>query len=167
MTPGRSHSVLSLIRFASLTMTTVEVLSPPSSRSRRPGRPSIDTDLLRVKRLDLALNAAELRHCQQQAEACALPLRRWARDHLLGQKPPAAHPVDLRFVWSSSSTLQSQLNQLVTALNVLRKAGELRMDSADQSLRELAELAPRLYSLVKQMRVDLLSVRGLTKGNDL
>lgn len=133
------------------------------SRSRRPGRRSIDTDLLRVKRLDVDLNDAELRHCQQQAEACELPLRRWARDLLLGSQPQAAHPTDLRLLWTNSSTLQSQTNQLVTSLNILRKTGELRLETADRALHELAELAPRLYALVKQMRVELLSVRGSRK----
>lgn len=129
-------------------------------RTRRPGRRSIDTDLLRVKRLDVDLNTAELHQCQQQADAAAMPLRRWARDLLLGSQPHAAHPSELRLLWTSSSTLQSQTNQLVTSLNILRKTGELRPETADQSLRELAELAPRLYSLVKQMRVELLSIRG-------
>ncbi|MEP7295751.1 MAG: hypothetical protein ABI702_06135 [Burkholderiales bacterium] len=115
--------------------------------------------MLRVKRLDVDLNEAELRYCQQQAEACELPLRRWARDLLLGSPPQAAHPRDLRLIWSSSSTLQSQTNQLVAALNALRKTGELQLDTADQTLRGLAELAPRLYSLVKEMRVELLSIR--------
>lgn len=133
------------------------------SRSRRPGRRSIDTDLLRVKRLDVDLNDAELRHCQQQAEAASMPLRRWARGMLLGSPPPAAHPGDLRLIWSSSSTLQSQTNQLVTSLNILQKTGELRLETADQALRGLAELAPRLHSLVKQLRVELLSIRGSRK----
>ena len=137
--------------------------APENPRSRRPGRRSVDTDLLRVKRLDVDLNDAELRQCQQQAEACELPLRRWAREQLLGSQPQAAHHGDLRMIWGSSSTLQSQANQLVTSLNVLRKSGELRLDTGDQSLRELAELAPRLYSLVKQMRVELLSIRGSRK----
>jgi|GEM_PF-3886000 len=106
------------------------------------------------------MNGAEFRHCQHQAEVASMPLRRWARSMLLGSPPQAAHHGDLRLIWGSSSTLQSQANQLVTALNVLRKTGELRLDTADQSLRELAELAPRLYSLVKQMRVELLSTRG-------
>lgn len=134
--------------------------SGDTSRSRRPGRRSIDTDLLRVLRLDVDLNAAELHHCQQHAEASSMPLRRWARGMLLGAPPQAAHPADLRRIWGSSSTLQSQANQLVTSLNILRKTGELRLDTAEQSLHELAELAPRLYSLVKQMRVELLSIRG-------
>lgn len=135
-----------------------------SPGSRRPGRRSIDTDLLRVKRLDVDLNEAELQHCQQQAEACELPLRRWARDLLLGVQPQHAHHGDLRLIWASSSTLQSQANQLVTALNVLRKTGDLRHETAEQPLRDLAELAPRLYSLVKQMRVELMSVRTSTLG---
>ena len=159
VTPGRSHSVLPLTLFASLTMTIVDP-SPRSSRSRRPGRRSIDTDLLRVMRLDVDLNAAELHHCQRHAEVASMPLRRWARSMLLGSPPPAAHHGDLRMIWSSSSTLQSQANQLVTSLNVLRKNGDLRLDSAEQSLRELAELAPRLHSLVKQMRVELMSFRA-------
>lgn len=132
----------------------------PARESRRPGRRSVDTDLLRVKRLDVDLNDAELRRCQQHAEACALPLRRWARETLLGSPPVAAHHADLRLIWSSSSTLQSQTNQAVAALNVLQKSGELRLDNAEQSLRDLVELVPRLYNLVKQMRVELLSVTG-------
>ena len=135
----------------------------PARESRRPGRRSVDTDLLRVKRLDVDMNDVELRRCQQHAEACELPVRRWARETLLGSPPVAAHHADLRSIWSSSSTLQSQTNQAVAALNVLQKSGELRLDSAEQSLRELAELAPRVYSLVKQMRVELLSIRGSKK----
>ena len=127
---------------------------------RGPGRRSIDTDLLRVKRLDVDLNAAELHQCQQLADAAAMPLRRWARGLLLGSKPHAAYPGELRLIWSSSSTLQSNANQLVSCLNVLRQNGELRLDTACQSLQELAELAPRLYALVRQMRAELLSVRG-------
>lgn len=138
-------------------------LARPTRESRRPGRRSIETDLLRVLRLDVDLNSAELHHCQRHAEVASMPLRRWARGMLLGSPPPAAHHGDLRMIWGSSSTLQSQTNQLVTALNVLLKTGELRIDTAEQSLLELAELAPRLYSLVKQMRVELLSVRGSRK----
>ena len=130
------------------------------SRSRRPGRPSVDTDDLRALRLAIYLNSAELQRCQQHAQASSTPLRRWARETLLGSPPLAAHHGDLRLLWGSSSTLQSQTNHLVTSLNILHKTGELRLDTAEQSLRELAELAPRLYSLVKQMRVELLSVTG-------
>ena len=92
-----------------------------------------------------------------------MPLRSWARSMLMGSPPPAAHHGDLRMLWGSSSTLQSQTNHLVTSLNVLRRSGELRLETADHSLHELAELAPRLYALVKQMRVELLSVRGSRK----
>lgn len=144
-------------------MTIVEVLSPPRSRSRRPGRQSVDTDLLRVKRLDVDLNDAEVQHCQQHAKACNLPVRRWARELLLGRQPQAAHSGDLRLIWASSSTLQSNANQLVSCLNSLRQNGELRLDTADRSLRDLAELAPCLYTLVKQMRVELFSIRGSRK----
>lgn len=132
----------------------------PNPRRRRTGRPSIDTDLLRVQRLNVQFNSDELQVCHRAAQAAALPLGRWARRALLGTPTPAAQPTELRALWSSSSTLQSNTNQLVERLNQLHLSGDLSRDSADQTLRELAVLAPRLYSLVKQMRVELLSVRS-------
>lgn len=142
----------------------VEVPSPSiqNPRRRRPGRPSIDTDLLRLTRVNVQLNSNELAQCQRAAQAAALPLGPWARRTLLGAPCPAAQPAELRALWSSSSTLQSNTNQLVERLNQLHLAGDLNRDSADQTLHDLALIAPQLHQLVCQMRVELLSVRSST-----
>lgn len=131
-------------------------------RTRRPGRRSIDTDLLRVKRVDIDLNEAELRHCQQQADAVGMPLRRWARRTLLGVRIVAAQPAALRAIWSESSTLQSNLNQAAARLDELRLAGELTQQNASATLSELMQLYPELYALVRTMRLELATMRGVS-----
>ena len=136
----------------------VEVPSP--SKKRRPGRPSIDTDLLRVQVVNIDLNLAELDECQQRAAAASLPLRRWARRTLLGTPTPAAQPAELRDLWSRSSTLQSNTNQLVERLNQLHLSADLNLGSAEPTLLELAELAPRLHTIVCLMRIELANLRG-------
>lgn len=136
----------------------VEVPSP--SKKRRPGRPSIDTDLLRVQVINIDLNLAELDECQQRAAAASLPLRRWARRTLLGTPTPAAQPAELRDLWSRSSTLQSNTNQLVERLNQLHLSADLNLGSAAPTLLELAELAPRLHTIVCLMRIELANLRG-------
>jgi hypothetical protein len=115
--------------------------------------------LLRVRRLDLDLNDSEYLQCQQAAAAASLPLRKWARRTLLGTPTPAAQPQELRSIWSSSSTLQSNTNQLCENLNRLQLVGELNLRAADQTLRDLAVLAPELHQLVRQMRVELASLK--------
>lgn len=105
------------------------------------------------------MNAAELEHCKQQAAAASMPLRQWARHVLTGAHVAAATPSELRALWSQSSTLQSNTNQLVERLNQLHRSGELRLTEADSTLRELANLAPRLYELVCVMRVELVASR--------
>ncbi|MEO8807074.1 MAG: hypothetical protein ABI433_13425 [Burkholderiaceae bacterium] len=139
---------------------TVEVPSP--SRGRRPGRRSLDTDLLRVKRLDIDLNDSELAHCQRQADAAGVPVRRWARRVLLGVKVAAAQPAELRAIWSETSTLQSNLNQVAARLDELRLAGELTQERASSTLVELLRLYPALYQLVRSMRLELATMRGAT-----
>lgn len=145
-----------------LTKTMVEVPSPsnPNPRRRRTGRPSVDTDLLRLQRLNVQLNNDELQVCQRAANAAALPLARWARRTLLGTPTSAAQPQELRSLWSSSSTLQSSTNQICENLNRLHLSGELNLDSATKPLQELAALAPDLHRLVCQMRVELANLRG-------
>lgn len=130
------------------------------TRRRKPGRPSIDTDLLRLVRLNVQLNADELLQCQKAAASAALPLGRWARRRLLGTPTPAAQPAELRDLWSRSSTLQSNTNQLVERLNQLHLAADLNLGLAGPTLLELAELAPRLHVIVCLMRIELANLRG-------
>lgn len=143
----------------------VEVPSPsnPNPRRRRPGRPSVDTDLLRLQRLNVQLNNDELQVCQRAANAAALPLARWARRTLLSTPTPAAQPQELRSIWSESSTLQSNTNQLVERLNQLHQAGDLTLGSASQTLQELVAIAPDLHNLVRQMRVQLVALKGSSR----
>lgn len=143
-------------------MSVVEVPSPSASRLRRPGRRSVDTEFLRTRRLDIDVSAAEFERCQQIAAAAALPLRRWARQVLLGVPVSAVRPAELRELWAASSTLQSNFNQLCARLNELHQAGDLRLDSAETTLRNLAALAPELHRLVCLMRVELAALRGRT-----
>ncbi len=149
-----------------LTMQNVAVPPPSPRRPRRRlgGGQSVDTDLLRCERLNIDLNAAEVALLKKRAAAASLPLRRWARRTLLGTPTPAAQPAELRSLWSSSSTLQSNFNQLCENLNRLHLQDELTFASANQTLREtlrdLAVLAPQLHQLVRQMRVELASLKG-------
>ncbi len=147
---------------SNLIKTMVEVPSPssPTLRRRRPGRPSVDTDLLRLNRVNVQLNLNELAQCQRAAEAAAMPLGTWARRTLLGTPTPAAQPAELRALWSSSSTLQSNTNQLVEKLNLLHLQNELNLGSAGPTLLELAELAPRLHTIVCLMRIELANLKG-------
>ena len=115
------------------------------------------------ERVVLDLNAAEVAQLKQRAAAAALPLRRWARRTLLGTPTPAAQPAELREIWSRSSSLQSNTNQLCERLNQLHLNGDLNRDSADQTLRELALLAPDLHQLVRQMRVELANLKGCSR----
>lgn len=140
---------------------TIELRSPPPvRRNRRPGRRSIDTDLLRTRRLDLDLNEAELAQCQASADAAAMPLRRWARCTLLGLPITVARSDELRRLWSESSTLQSNFNQAAQRLNELHIAGELSIATGDQALQALAKIVPGLYALVRALRVELAAMRG-------
>ena len=141
-------------------MKNVAVPPPSTPRRRSGGGQSVDTEVLRCERLNIDLNAAEVAQLKQHAAAAALPLRRWARRTLLGTPTPAAQPAELREIWSRSSTLQSNTNQLCERLNQLHLNGDLNRDSADQTLRELAILAPDLHQLVRQMRIELANLRG-------
>ena len=122
---------------------------------RRPGKRPIDPDLWRAHRLDIDLNAAELEHCKQQANVAAMPLRRWARRALTGIVVTAARPLDLRRLWSESSTLQSDFNQLTDRLNQLHASGELTLENAGPALVELVPLVSEIHQLVRRMRVEL------------
>ena len=143
-------------------MNIVAVPSPPGLRRRsgRPGRPSIETDELRTLRLNIDLNAAELAQLQDSAATASLPVRRWARRTLLGTRTPAARPVELRQIWGSSSTLQSNLNQVAARLDEMRLASVLNQETASEHLGELLSLYPALYELVRTMRLELVSMRG-------
>lgn len=156
--PIRSHFVLPP-QLAPLVMNTVEVPSPPGRRRGRP-RPSIDTDDLRTLRLNIDLNAFELAQLQESAATASLPVRRWARRTLLGMRTPAARPVELRKLWGSSSTLQSNLNQVAARLGEMSLAAELNQEAALEQLGELLSLYPALYELVRTMRLELVSMRG-------
>ena len=143
-------------------MTIVESLPAlPASRSRRKGGGrSVDTDLLRGERLNIDLNGGELARFRQLAADAGMPLRRWARRTLLGVKIVPALPSELRAIWGSSSTLQSNLNQAAARLDELRLAGELTLENAGAPLHELLQLYPQLYSLVRAMRLELATMRG-------
>ncbi|MES2992643.1 MAG: hypothetical protein V4844_14570 [Pseudomonadota bacterium] len=135
---------------------TVEVPSP--SARRRRGRPALDTDQLRTLRLNVDLNQAELSQCQQRADTAALPLRRWARRVLIGTPIAATRPAELRALWTESSTLQANFNQLVERLNFLHQAGELDLTGCERAFRDLAHLVPELHQLVCSMRVELAAL---------
>lgn len=141
-------------------MQNVAVPPPSTPLRRRGGGQSVDIEVLRCERLNIDLNAAEVALLKQRAAAASLPLRRWARRTLLGTSTPAAQPQELRSIWSSSSTLQSNTNQLCENLNRLHLQNELSLGAADQTLRDLAVLAPELHQLVRQMRVELASLKG-------
>lgn len=136
------------------------VEAPDSSPPKRGGGKSIDTDLLRSIRLDLDLNPAELTELKKSAKAASLPLRRWARRVLLGRKISAAQPLELRRLWTESSTLQSNFNQLVSRLDELRVAGALNASTVGEHLAALLIVVPDLHHLVRLMRVELASLRS-------
>ena len=165
LTPNRSHFVLphSFLLLQKIIMQNVAVPPPSTPRRRSGGGQSVDTEVLRCERLNIDLNAAEVAQLKQRAAAAALPLRRWARRTLLGTPTPAAQPAELREIWSRSSSLQSNTNQLCERLNQLHLNGDLNRDSADQTLRELALLAPDLHQLVRQMRVELANLKGCSR----
>lgn len=89
-----------------------------------------------------------------------MPLRRWARRTLMGVKIAAAQPTELRAIWSKSSTLQSNLNQVAARLDELRVAGELTEKKASSALLELQLFYTELHALVKKMRLELVTGRG-------
>lgn len=136
--------------------------APSAGRGRRRGgRRPVALDRLRSRRLDVDVSAAELAVIEDRARLAAMPLRRWARTTLLdGAAPTVAVPMELRQLWSDSSPLQSNANQLVERLNELRRAGQLDWATAAPSLRGLAEIAPRLYALVCRLRLELLGARS-------
>ena len=130
------------------------------TRLPRGGGRSVDTDSLRSLRLNLDLNAAERAQINASAAAAAMPLRRWARRTLLGATITPALSSELRQIWSSSSTLQSNFNQLCSNLNQMDQTGELSLATCEPALLELARLAPGLHQLVRSMRLELTMMRG-------
>ena len=136
------------------------VEAPPVAPGRRPGRRPLELSQLRSFRVDVDLSAAELAQCQMAAGVAELPLRRWARRVLLGHRVSAAQPAELRRMWTASSTLQSNFNQLVARLAELRAADELNAATASDHLVALLAVVPDLHSLVRDMRLQLASLKA-------
>jgi len=133
--------------------------SDPAAASRRGGRPRLAAAARCTVRVALNLTPAEAAQVSAAAAAASLPLAAWARVRLLRDRSPArSQHAELVEIWRDSSTIQSNFNQLVSRLNELHSAGELHVHTAAPTLVELRQIAPRMYRLVKALRLELTRV---------